>query len=282
MHGVRSRGFTYLGVLFLIGLLAMTAAAAGAVWSVAKQRDDERELVFIGRQFETAIERYRAASSDPAQPYPRQIEELLRDDRRIEPAHHLRRLYVDPMTGQASWGLIRLPDGGIVGVHSLSDRRPYPRERIVEGFAPSPARSYRDWAFVAPSAVEVLAALRTTESLAEPLPAVPSASALSSPSGRSAPSLRSTAPAEPEPAVPDSDVPSTLERAARPSQEDLRTRTPEACGRISAYDEQSCQQLEDRVGADAARACRDSAVQRSVACALGASGNLQPLVRNAP
>lgn len=279
---MRTKGFTYLGVLFLISLLAMTAAAAGAVWSVAKQRDDERELVFIGRQFQAAIEHYRAASTDPAQPYPRQLEELLRDDRRLAPVHHLRRLYVDPMTGQANWGLIRLPDGGIVGVHSLSDRRPYPRERVVAGFSPPPSQSYRDWAFVAPSAVETLAALRAAESPVAPLPGGPSAAVQTSPSKRSAPSDRLPMPSEPEPVVPDTAAQVTPERAARPSQEDLRNRTPEACGRITAYDEQICQQVAGSLGEDAARTCRDSAVQRSVACTLGTSGNLPPLIRNAP
>ena len=279
---MRARGFTYLGVLFLIGLLAMTAAAAGAVWSVAKQRDDERELVFIGRQFETAIERYRAASTDPAQPYPRRLEQLLRDERGIVPDHHLRRLYVDPMTGDSNWGLIRLPDGGIVGVHSLSDRRPYSRERVVTGFSPPSSRSYRDWAFVAPSAAEVLAALRAAEAPAEPLPGASAASPSPAPPKQSVPAARLSLPAEPEAAAPDIAPQALPERVARPSQEDLRNRTPEACGRITAHDEQSCEQVAGSLGEDAARACRDSAVQRSVACALGASGNLPPLMRNAP
>ena len=153
----RSRGFTYLGVLFLISVLGITAAAASVVWSVAKQRDDERELAFNGRQFAAAIERYRAAATDPAQLYPRQLEDLLHDDRSITPARHLRRLYIDPMTGDSQWGLIRLPDGGIVGVHSLSDRKPFPRQFVDTRFSPPPALTYREWRFMAPSGGEALA-----------------------------------------------------------------------------------------------------------------------------
>ena len=165
----RSRGFTYLGVLFIVSLLAITAAAASVVWATAQQREREVELVFIGRQFTAAIERYRAQSVapaldagasptvNPAALYPRRLDELLRDDRALTPQHHLRRLFVDPMTGQPQWGLIRLPDGGIVGVHSLSERKPYPRTIVLAGFsAPTAATSYRDWRFIAPSAEGLL------------------------------------------------------------------------------------------------------------------------------
>ena len=164
----RSRGFTYLGVLFLISVLGITAAAASVVWSIAAQRDAERELVFMGRQFAAAIESYRARSTDPVLTYPRQLEDLLRDDRSITPQHHLRRLYVDPMTGDSKWGLIRLPDGGIVGVHSLSDRKPYPRAFVVAGFPAPSSTSYREWKFVAPSAAEMASALAVPKSASTP------------------------------------------------------------------------------------------------------------------
>lgn len=150
------RGFTYLGVLFLVGLLTLTAAAAGTVWSTAQQRDREVELVFVGRQFAAAIERYRARSDRlaevAARAYPDSLDALLNDTRGSIPKHHLRRLYIDPMTGEARWGLIRLPDGGIVGVHSLSARRPYSRTFVTPDYSTPSTTSYRDWHFVAPSA----------------------------------------------------------------------------------------------------------------------------------
>lgn len=154
------RGFTYLGVLFLIGLLTLAAAAAGAVWSTVQQRDKEVELVFVGRQFASAIERYRARSDRlaevPARAYPDSLDALLNDTRDSMPKHHLRRLYIDPITGEAQWGLIRLPDGGIVGVHSLSARRPYARTFVTPDFSTPSTTSYRDWHFVAPSAQGLL------------------------------------------------------------------------------------------------------------------------------
>ncbi len=268
-------------MLFLISVLAMTALAASVVWRIAKQRDDERELVFIGRQFAAAIEHYRVYSTDPALPYPRHLDDLLRDDRDITPKRHLRRLYVDPMTGDDQWGLIRLPDGGIVGVHSLSDRKPYPRTFVVAGFSVPSSASYREWQFVAPSAAEMAAAFVVAKSEAMPSPS--SVSPASAPrSRRPAQPANSTPPAEPEAVEPETAPELTTERVARPTQDDMRSRTPAACSRIAAYDEQSCQQVAGSAGEDAARACRDSAVQRGVACALGTPVGLPPLLRNAP
>lgn len=195
----RPRGFTYLGVLFLISVLAITAAAASAVWSVAGQRDAERELVFVGRQFALAIERYRARSTDPVLTYPRRLEDLLRDDRGVTPQHHLRRLYVDPMTGDSKWGLIRLPDGGIVGVHSLSDRKPFPRTHVVAGFSAPESTSYREWQFIAPSAADLAAMLSASRSATQPeAPGAPA------PTSRTAGTLQLDAPPKADPRSLDS------------------------------------------------------------------------------
>ncbi len=143
--------------MFLIAIMGMASAMASAVWSTVQRRDNERELVFAGRQFADAIERYRVHSSDAGHLYPRSLQELLRDERSVVPRHHLRRLYVDPMTGDTRWGLIRLADGSIVGVHSLSERVPFERQSVAPGFSPPPGgKSYQDWRFVAPSALDAL------------------------------------------------------------------------------------------------------------------------------
>jgi type II secretory pathway pseudopilin PulG len=158
-RAARGRGYTYLGVLFIVSLLSMTAALASVVWSTVQRRENERELVFVGRQFAAAIESYhRARSSAPGPPYPRELEQLLLDDRALAVRRHLRQIYLDPMTGSRQWGLIRLPDGGIVGVHSLSGRAPLQRATLASGLSFPLATSYRDWRFIAPSAAESFAA----------------------------------------------------------------------------------------------------------------------------
>ena len=165
----------------------MTAAAAGVVWTTAQQRDNEVDLVLAGRQFAAAIERYRALSlslaANPQALYPQRLEALLSDDRAIQPQHHLRRVYLDPMTGKPHWGLIRLPDGGIVGVHSLSDRKPYPRTFVVAGFSSPGSMSYREWKFVAPSAVEMLPFITEAQPLSAAVEPAAAAEALGTSGG---------------------------------------------------------------------------------------------------
>ncbi len=142
------RGFTYLGVMFIIALMGLTGAMASVVWATAQRRDNERELVFIGRQFSAAIASYQRRPAVAPPRYPRTLEELVRDDRTPTPVRHLRKIYVDPITGDSKWGLVRAPDGGIVGVHSVSDREPFPRAKVGPDFKPPPnAKTYRDWMF---------------------------------------------------------------------------------------------------------------------------------------
>ena len=152
------RGFTYLGVLFIISVLGLTAAMASVVWSTVQRRENEKQLVFAGRQFQAAIERYGQRAQGSNTRFPRELEDLLRDPRAVNVQRFLRQIYVDPMTGERRWGLIRLPDGSIVGVHSLSSRTPLRSSlsAVAGTRAGEVAESYRDWRFVAPSAEALL------------------------------------------------------------------------------------------------------------------------------
>ena len=92
--------------------------------------------------------------SGPRQ-YPRTLDDLLKDPRKPGTERYLRKLYFDPLTGKTEWGLVKAPDGGIMGVYSLSDDTPlktagfgvYNRE--FEG-----APKYSDWKFAYPSAAQ--------------------------------------------------------------------------------------------------------------------------------
>lgn len=113
-------GFTYLGALFLVAAMGAVLASAGTVWHVASQRDKERELLYAGGQIRAAIASYYEQSPGGAKQYPRSLEELLHDRRHSGVRRHLRKLFVDPMTGKNEWGLLLSPQGGIRGVHTLS------------------------------------------------------------------------------------------------------------------------------------------------------------------
>lgn len=144
--GSRQRGFTYLFVLMLIGLVGLGLAAAGTVWKTNAQREREAELLFIGMQYRQAIKSYYEL--EPGQPrLPQSLNDLLEDNRRPEPVRHLRKRWRDPFGGELQ--TIHAPDGsGIVGVHSASAQAPYKRS----GFPPEyesfvAAKSLADWRF---------------------------------------------------------------------------------------------------------------------------------------
>jgi type II secretory pathway pseudopilin PulG len=138
-------GFTYIGLLIAVVILGVALSAAGTVWRTQAQREREKELLFIGREFRAAIASYYRAGGHQ---YPREINDLLEDKRWPEPHHHLRRLYVDPMTGAADWTIIRTDMVGITGVASSSNGVPMKKAGFpVEETAFADATCYCDWKF---------------------------------------------------------------------------------------------------------------------------------------
>ncbi|OIP10952.1 MAG: hypothetical protein AUK49_02520 [Betaproteobacteria bacterium CG2_30_68_42] len=145
----RERGFTYLGALLLVALMGAALAAVGEAWTTSVRRDREEQLLFVGGEFRRAIERYYAASPAGAGSYPRELEELLHDRRDPAIRRHLRKIYLDPLTGKAAWELVRGPQGELLGVNSLFDGMPMKRSGFAaEDVAFENAESYRDWQFV--------------------------------------------------------------------------------------------------------------------------------------
>jgi len=114
-------GFTYLTILFVVAIMGVGLALVGEVWVTAAVRDREAELLFVGNQYRKAIERYYL--NGPRQ-YPRTLADLLKDPRKPGTERYLRRLYPDPLTGKDKWGVVKAPDGGVMGVYSLSEDKP--------------------------------------------------------------------------------------------------------------------------------------------------------------
>lgn len=118
------RGFTYIGLLILIAILSVAATATIQLGAVVQRRDAEQQLLYVGDQFRLALRSYRDSSPVGAPPFPKELEQLLKDPRFPSTRRHLRAIPIDPLTGNTNWGLIRSPEGWIIGVHSLSDARP--------------------------------------------------------------------------------------------------------------------------------------------------------------
>lgn len=144
----RQGGVAFLALLIVLAALGVGLAATGTLWQAIQEREKERELIFIGRQYRHAIRQYYHAS--PGVPvYPPNLEALLLDARQPGIRRYLRRPWRDPLTGRAEWGLVHGPGGRIMGIYSLAPGRPrrqahFPAELgWREG-----AGSYADWVFI--------------------------------------------------------------------------------------------------------------------------------------
>lgn len=152
------QGFTYIGVLVIMFVMLLALGAVSEVWHTVMQQEKEKELLFVGHQFRAAIAKYYLQSGKK---YPTSLEVLVESDaQNAKKAHYLRKLYADPITGDGQWGLVAGQNGGIAGVYSLSEDRPYK----ISGFTNADikfegAEKYSDWKFVyMPTAERVLPA----------------------------------------------------------------------------------------------------------------------------
>ena len=137
--------------LMLIFLMSLGLSVAMEVESTNSRREKEKELISIGRQFRGAIGRYYEASrAAEKKVYPASFEDLLEDKRFPGTTRHLRRIFIDPLTGSSDWGVLRI-DGKIVGIYSLSEMQPLKMdgfELSESGFKNS--QKYSDWVFSYP------------------------------------------------------------------------------------------------------------------------------------
>jgi type II secretory pathway pseudopilin PulG len=137
-------GFTYLAVLFLVAMTGIALSVVGEMWQTAQRREKEAELLFIGGEFRRAFAKYNTAAPG----YPRRLEELLKDPRFPDGRRYLRRIYRDPMTGRAEWGLLKSAGDTIIGVYSLSEDEPLKKKGFSladSGFEGK--TKYSEWVF---------------------------------------------------------------------------------------------------------------------------------------
>src|SRR5687767_12325310 len=95
-------GFTYLCALFLVAITGASMVAISEIWSHARQREKEKELMWVGNQYKQAIGRYFQRSPGSVKSYPEKLQDLLEDRRHVSIERHLRKIYVDPMTGNSN------------------------------------------------------------------------------------------------------------------------------------------------------------------------------------
>jgi len=145
MSAGRQKGFTYVGFLIFVAITGAALAAFGEIASHAAQREKEAELLFRGNAFQAAVASYYKKEGR----YPQSLQQLLEDKRYPMPVRHLRKLYVDPMSGEADWGVAEAPGGGVMGVYSRSEEKPLKTGNfLLKNQDFEQAERYADWKFV--------------------------------------------------------------------------------------------------------------------------------------
>jgi len=143
IHRIRSKeaGFTIAEMVMVAAILSILAAAVVPVVRTTSKRTKEAELRSDLREIRYAIDEYKRYSDAGLLPvdlgtdgYPSDLETLVEGVDIVgqvnRKARFLRRIPVDPMTGEAEWGLRSYQDdadstswGGenVYDVHSLSE-----------------------------------------------------------------------------------------------------------------------------------------------------------------
>jgi type II secretory pathway pseudopilin PulG len=114
----RQAGYALIVILLFVTLVLISLSTAVPSILTQGQREKEQELIFRGEQYKQAIGRYYRKFGR----YPTKIEELLETNKLA----FLRREYLDPMTKDGKWRVIRIgPTGELIG--SSHEREPLGR-----------------------------------------------------------------------------------------------------------------------------------------------------------
>lgn len=148
----RERGFGYLVLIFALVAMGFLLAGLGQIWHLNTQREKETQLLDIGHQFSVALESYRRMTAAGQPDTPANLSDLLEDKRFPFPVRHLRKLYRDPMTGQADWQVQTVQEQ-IVSISSRSERVALRQVKSLPDFVRIGSNHldearYCDWVFI--------------------------------------------------------------------------------------------------------------------------------------
>jgi len=126
------QGYVLLGIAIGLVIMGIFMAAAVPAWEYVIQREKEEELLWRGRQYVKALERYQRKYPGA---FPASVDALVEEK-------FLRKAYEDPMSGEGEWRILRQnsPElqgpvpGGPQGPQAMPGRDPRIR-------APQPFRS---------------------------------------------------------------------------------------------------------------------------------------------
>ena len=176
-------GFTYLGLIILVSVIGIVGAATLKIGALMQRAQAEETLLDTGAAFSAALQSYAQATPKGQPLQPPSLQELLKDPRTPALRRHLRKIFVDPVTGSTEWGVLYRADrSGVVAVYSLSQARPLKIGNFDARFVGfDNKRHLSDWKFIAGAIAPVLP-------VPPPLAATP---------------VENAAPPEPAPAAPE-------------------------------------------------------------------------------
>lgn len=149
----REGGFTYLGLVILVTVIGLVGAATLKVDSLLRRAQAEEDLLETGAAFSAALRTYAEATPKGQPPQPPSLQELLKDPRFPGVRRHLRKIFVDPLTGKAEWGIVWANPGerrGVLAVYSLSRAKPLKVANFDARFSGFENKQHiSDWKFVA-------------------------------------------------------------------------------------------------------------------------------------
>jgi len=149
----REGGFTYLGLIILVTVIGLVGAATLKVDALLQRAAAEEELLEIGSAFGEALRTYAEATPKGQPPQPPSLQELLKDPRFPGVRRHLRKIFVDPLTGKAEWGIVWANPGdrrGVLAVYSLSQAKPLKVANFDKRFSGFENKQHvSDWKFAA-------------------------------------------------------------------------------------------------------------------------------------
>jgi type II secretory pathway pseudopilin PulG len=208
----RDAGFTYIGLIVLVTIIGLVGAATLKVDALLRRAAAEQELLETGAAFGAALKSYADATPRGQPTYPPSLQELLKDPRFPGIRRHLRKIFPDPVTGRAEWGIVYAAgQSGVLAVYSLSQAQPLKLANFDARFQNFENREHiSDWKFAATG--QALSVPGQGQLLAG-APSVPAAAAASPAPASEQRSL--FAPAEP-PAPPSVPADTAADSAAEP------------------------------------------------------------------